>query len=295
MKLILFTFMILLLTTSCAKNAFTEFSSISSDDALYEDAKKALNSADYSTAITKILSTSATFQASSGVQTTLASAYAGKCGLDLMAISSGITQTTSSSMFGLMMNLVKNTTVSPMDCTRAQHIMQSFGNFSHRTSDQNLFLAFLGLVKVGSYLKAKADTNSDGLQDSVSIICNKTTFTMMDSDANGTVSGAEATASLDAQGLVTKDMENIITGFGLVIENLTAISATIAGSSISTSITAINDSCTTLGTSCSITDETLVTPTTAAAFRILINHATLGIGTCAASTSDPVAMAACCP
>lgn len=291
-----YLFIFIFLTTSCADNAFREISSSNqnTDEALYEDARKALNSGDYTTAITKIKAMTGAAQRQTYAKNTLASAYAGRCGLDLVSLATSLGSASSASLFGLMMNLVKDIDVSPLDCTRAQKLIESFGGSSVRSSDQNIFMAFLGFVKVGAFLKRKGDTNGDGVQDSVSVICDNTKFT-----SAGTV---------NSEGFIESDMENIITGFGLILDNSAAITSTLSGASVTASLDSITESCRVYQAAsgvascvatpisaacraiCAVTDESAISSTVVTMFRKMIDNQSLGIGTCADNN-----LITCCP
>lgn len=252
---------------SCGGNAFSQMSVKNSDEALFKDAEILIDQGEYDAAITKILETSATFQANTKTKRTLAGAYAAKCGLRAIEFFNGLGG--SGSMFTLYMKgfqTIADADIDPASCDTAQQVMESIGNVAQRSQDQNFFMALLGMAKIGSQLRLTQDiAPTDGTVDSTANACKIATVT-------------------DAQ------VARVVEGFGLVLENITAFSAAVGGSgSALSAITNLQAAC---GVTCSITSLPASNPSYAAtvlAMRKIIDNQTYGLGTCADNT-----FATCC-
>ena len=129
-----------------------------SDEALYEDAKKLLDSANYTEAITKIQATTATFQTQARVKESLGGAYAARCGMEFLPFVSRLTGSSVASFFSLAMNgFVGITTDNYADCVTAETIVEGIGVISARTQSQNIFLMILEMAKIGNLLRSDGD------------------------------------------------------------------------------------------------------------------------------------------
>ncbi len=232
---VLFSFVF---TTGCGGNLFELTAKKDTSEAIYQDARQALNNLDYDTAITKIVAlqtkdTSFYLRCSkvNGVKICpredLAGAYASRCGLNFVTFVSSLTSS-SGSPFLFFMQKFQNVVVSPADCYEAQKVIETFGALStSRSAEQNLFMAVLGMAKMGTYLRDAADTNQDGAADASYSSCNSSS--------------------------ISDDyLKQIMSGMGLVIDNVAAVSAVLSGSSSAlTDLDAIKTAC---GASCVITD-----------------------------------------
>jgi hypothetical protein len=88
-------------------------------------------------------------------------------------------------------------------------------------------MAVLGMAKMGTYLRDAADTKQDGSADATYNSCNSASIT-------------------------TDYLRQVISGMGLVLDNLVAVSAVLSGnSSALTDLETIKATC---GAACSITD-----------------------------------------
>lgn len=226
------------LVLGCGGNLFQLTAKKDTSDAIYQDARSALNNLDYDTAISKILelqTKDSTYylrcEKVDGVKVCpredLAGAYASKCGLNFVNFVSSLTSS-SGSPFLFFMQKFKSIAVAPSNCYEAQKVIESFGaSASARTSEQNLFMAILGMAKMGTYLREVADVDQDGSTDA--------TFDSCDS------------------GKISEDyLRQVVSGMGLVIDNLAAVSAVLSGnSSALTDLDTIKNTC---GSACSITD-----------------------------------------
>ncbi len=246
------TFLIFLLS-SCNGNLYSELASSDPDDVYLIQAKAAINALDYPKAI-QIL----TMQVSLGSQAkpvfkeTLASAYAGKCGLNFAAFVTGLANATTGTAFKLIMTPFVGIVVDPASCLLALNIMQSIGVTAARTANQNAFVAVAGMSLMGSQVRSSADqapTNGDGNIDVT--LCN-----ISDADVN-----------------------NVVLGFGFMSLNFSFLSTQQVGNSSHTAIDNIINQCTAVaGANCSITDPAAITPAIRDTMRDLINTQEYGLG-----------------
>lgn len=222
----------------CGGNFFQLTAKKDTPEAIYQDARDALNDLDYDTAISKIVelqTKDSSFylrcEKVDGIKICpredLAGAYASKCGLNFVTFVSALTSSTGSP-FLFFMKKFQTVTVAPANCYEAQKVIETFGATSGtRTSEQNLFMAVLGMAKMGTYLRDAADVNQDGEADATYNSCNSSS--------------------------ISNDyLRQVVSGMGLVIDNLAAVSAVLSGnSSALTDLEAIRTTC---GSACAITD-----------------------------------------
>lgn len=224
--------------SSCGGNFFQLTAKKDTSEAIYQDARSALNNLDYDTAISKITelqTKDSTFylrcEKVDGIKVCpredLAGAYASKCGLNFVNFVSSLTSS-SGSPFLFFMQKFKSIAVSPSNCYEAQKVIETFSSSSAgRTSEQNLFMAILGMAKMGTYLREVADVDQDGSTDATFDSC-------------------------DSAKISDNSLRHVISGMGLVIDNLTAVSAVLSGnSSALTDLDTIKNTC---GSACAITD-----------------------------------------
>lgn len=229
---------IVIINSGCGGNFFQLTAKKDTSEALYQDARDSLNDLDYDTAISKIVeikTKDSSFylrcEKVDGIKICpredLAGAYASKCGLNFVTFVSSLTSS-SGSPFLFFMQKFQTVTVSPSNCYEAQKVIESFGATSGaRTTEQNLFMAVLGMAKMGTYLRDAADVNQDGNADVTYSSCSSTSIT-------------------------TDYLRQVMSGMGLVLDNLAAVSAVLSGnSSALTDLETIKAAC---GVACSITD-----------------------------------------
>ncbi|KYG62099.1 hypothetical protein AZI85_07830 [Bdellovibrio bacteriovorus] len=196
--------------TSCSnqENVLTEYASTDSDAALFLEAKKKIDDAAWDDAIS-IMTTqlSADYQARNDVKTSLMHAYGGKCGISFFDLVQALKGVSSTKMFEIALQIFQGQVTDVAACDNAVAVLMSIGTTAaQRTNDQNLFAAILGLTRMATTLKSKFDIDAAGLGDGVP-------------DA-----GAEAcTVSAAAGKLSDAEVDRIVTGVGLVFENLAAL------------------------------------------------------------------------
>lgn len=269
---------------SGCSNFFAQTANKETDAAYYEDAVKYVNELEYDKAIEAIGKMSTGGQATKESRETLAGAYAGKCGLDFISFFQGIGSAGSAAFFKMFMSAFDQVSVDPASCTQAETIMKSFGSTaSERTSDQNLFLAVLSMAKIGTYLRALADTDStdnlgDGNMD--------TDFKVCDSTAPVTIPAG----SIAPFYISDDNMKEVITGMALILQNITAVAAVLSGTSMD-ALSTFETTCAALPDSpCSATDTASVSANAVTAFRGLLATTSMGIGACGDSSGIT-----CCP
>lgn len=254
MKKIIFIFTMLIF--SCSQNILQDMSSIDPDQKYYDLAMESLNAEKFDEAIS-IVNTQITTngQTQSKVRELLASAYAGKCGLNFVDYTQKLSQQSSGSAFSILMKPFIQVAVDPASCRLALQTMDLIGDTSVRTPNQNLFTSITGMVLLGSALRSYADTTPSSLGDGV-VDVNLCT------------------------GLTDPQMDDIIIGFGYFNKNFSAVGESMIGSGSSSALIGISSICTNaLGASaCDITDPTDITPLLRDSFRDLVNTSEYGIG-----------------
>jgi len=273
-----------MLTTSCGKpNVLSEFAQKDSDEARFIEAKKAIDDAAWSDAIT-ILTTelSATFQTRTEVREALMGAYAGQCGLNFVNLYKGFeNMSATDSLFVLVLKPFSGSIVTPASCELSLAVLKQLGaTYADRTNDQNLFGTLLGFTKMGSYLHSKFDLEASGA-------------------GNGSVDAGWDSCPTSAASLRLSDaqVDGVILGMGLMFENLAALTAALGSNAGVDSISDAKTDCeTALGGApgaCTITDPTAITPIMRRLFRRMISSQAFGFGTCDINVMIPAP--SCCP
>ena len=260
--------LMLTLATSCNGNVYTDMSNKTTEQALLENAVKAINKGDYDGAIAYLAQITSAFRHDAKVSKTAAAAYAGKCGLDFFNMVTTITAVTANTPMIMLMKAFQTVTVFPASCDTAQaEIEFKYGAVSAaRPADINLFMAILGMAKMGTYLSSIADTTpKDGLVDAGYV----------DSCLPATISDAN-----------TKEVG---TGLGLILDNITSLTAAVAGNGAIAALAALQAAC---GASCVITDINSAswTPANIKVIRSAIKSTSFGIESCGAAP-----FVTCCP
>lgn len=268
---------------SGCSNIFEKMAVKDTDAALYEDATKALDASNWDLSLEKFGQLSPAYLESLEVKAKYAGALAGKCGMNfsslLTSLSSADLSTTPA--FKYFMNLFTDKTVNPTYCTLAEaQIKQIWAQRTAKQSEQ-LFMVLLSMAKMGAYLRAKAD--KDGASS------------LGDGSTDGTFNGCSNVDDTDH--LTDAEVTEVITGFSLMLLNITAFTATTF-SGVSGSITSITTACGLLTPNpCATTEASAVTAPMIDQMRdILETNAAyvafpVGIGLCGAATP----IGSCCP
>lgn len=263
--------------TSCSDpNLFKQFSNQTSDEALYKEALKKIDALEYTAAIDIIKNQmSSAYQQRVDVRESLMGAYAGKCGLTFVTLVDGLGTTAETKIFPLALGAFGSLAIDTTSCDNAVEVLKGFGTSTQRSANQNLFAAFLGLAKMGVNLRKTLDRENSGLGDGVV-------------DAGYDVCAAPA-GTTDGQ-LTDEEMKKVITGLGLVFDNIATLIASIGnGNEGVNALDAAKTQCESIPgvTSCTFIEESDIDPTTVAIFRKMLASTDLGFGNCSVIT--------CCP
>lgn len=269
--------------SSCGPNAFTQFSSQNSDEALYQNALKKVDALDYAGAIDIIQNQmGAAYRAKTNVQETLMGAYAGKCGMSFVTLISGMSSA-SGGIFKIALGAFGGIVVDTAACDSAVTVLQGLGTSTTRTQNQNLYAAILGLAKLGVNLHASMDQESSGAGDGA---------------VDAGWDSCPAPGSSTAGQLTDAEVKKVIVGVGLIFENIAAlITAMGSGNAGVSALDSAKTQCEAVAGAgnCTITDENsaAITPTMIRLFRRMISSSTLGLGSCDLSVLGPPPN--CCP
>jgi hypothetical protein len=225
-------------TLSCA-NLFYDLSPKDTDKAKLFQAKLELDQSQWDDAITIIASMSATYQAKREVQVLKASAYAGRCGIDMLNLINSISNGTGTEkLFGTLMIAMHDATLSSVtDCITAETTLNAIGAAAARTVDENLLMTFVEFGKIGAILHIKADLDDDDVVDAGFDACDNNDLPRLDLDlpndyATATqlvVALSTAVTSLQASGSTIAQSD---------LADLTAVCNPGGGSNICTATTA---------------------------------------------------------
>lgn len=262
----------------CA-NVFEGMANKTTDEALFEDVQKLMDDESWDEAITKLNSMSSEYKARSDVIEAWAGVYAGKCGLNFLEYfkTLGDANLAGTPLFKFLMNAWTGETVSPSYCTLAQTKLEEIStSASQRTPGQNLFMAILGMVKIGVYLRSYADRDGAG--------------NLGDGTAEINV------CTNDASNLANANLDEIVTGMGLITTNLAYLTAVLSNNSISGALTTVDTACQASPGACGRTNAADVTNADRDLFRDILNTsasnptAAVGVGACSNAL-----VTACCP
>lgn len=259
----------LLLALTCANlnctkaNVLSEFAKKDTNEALLKAAKIHIDHSEWTEAIAEFSSMSADYLASREVTVVLASAYAGRCGLNLLALAEGISGTLSSLLFKFLMQQYPGAlTTNRDDCKTAETLIRGISpDATSRTTDENFLMVFLSFAKIGVTLSAHAD---------------KTTI-------DGEPDGGWNACTDDASNFPETSVREVGTGLANALLSLTAIGGAVGGSQL----TSFTDVCADLETInpafnfCSTTDASSFTALHVQAIRSLVSaNEFVGIGSC---------------
>jgi hypothetical protein len=234
-----------------------------SHNAIIESVRKYTNDQNYTAAI-EIIEANPTMVTTREDKFLFASAYAGGCGLTFAGLFDSLA-TASGSPMEFSKNAFTSIDVVPAYCYEAQLWIEAIGASASRTTNENMAMFMIGIAKVGTYLRNRADADKDGVLDVGYDSCDNTK-------------------------LPRDDIKQVITGFGLMIENLAAIGTNISGG-LSSDISTVSAACTLLGLTCSATDPSAISDADADEFRDAVKSdktSDFGIESCAINVT-------CCP
>ena len=263
--LVLLILLIPLICTCTGSNVLSEFAKKDTNEALLKAAKIHINKSEWSEAIARFGEMTSDYLAQREVKVIEASAYGGRCGLNLVNLAEGLSGTLTSLLFRFLMQQYPGaTTTNRDDCVTAETILKSIDtNAANRTTDENLLMIFISFAKIGVTLSAHADSVLvDGAPDAGWNSCTN-----------------------NASNFPDASVREVGTGIALALTSLSAISSssTIA----SGQLTNFTDVCTTIASVnasydfCSVTVASDFTALQLKAIRSLVGaNEYVGIGSC---------------
>lgn len=269
LKKMLLIFISVSTLAGCSINFFREMADKNTDEALLYDAQKAVNNQDYDTAIDIInnqLGGSA--RVTTEAREILASAYAGKCGLNFLEFVDGLANASAGTAFQLASSPFVGTPVQSSFCLQSLQTIDLIGTNAERTVDQNAFASVVGMVLMGSATRLYTDNtpvDGDGISDAPDISCS----------------------------LTDDQIDEVVLGYGYMSSNFAALGSQLgdtSGDTFSDSITACES---VAGSACEITDPADITPVIRDTMRDLLNTQQFGVGSFDASNNALIPAA--CP
>ena len=249
---------LVLFITSCGGNFFEESSGKSSDAAIIQAIKVSVNDLDYDTAIDLIENSGITADTREK-KNLFASAYAGKCGVTFAGLIDAL-GAPAGTPFNFMMSSFQSITTDAASCEQARLYLESVGTVTERTLAENLSFFLVGFGKIGGHLKENGDIAAP--------------FGSFDGGFDACIAG-------DLPGA---DVQDMMSGFGMMIDTAVSISAFLGGT-LGADLTTIGTVC---GASCAETDPALiVNATDILNFRRVVASTEYGANTCA--------LVGCCP
>ena len=141
-------------------NVYKSFAQTSTDAALLFQAQQQINSGSYTSAIATIGGMTATGQATHDATVLLSTAYVGRCGLDMFGLVTSIANMGAGTLFNALEAAFASATVSTKaDCNMADVLMTGLPA-SEMTTDDDVFLAFVELAKIGTTLVTSGATTA---------------------------------------------------------------------------------------------------------------------------------------
>ncbi len=159
-------YLFFLLLGSCA-NIFSDLAQKDTDNAKVFEIKNKIDNSNWTGAINDIAALNTDLKARRDIIVLKASAYAGRCGLDVLTVLNNMATSGGASLFIILMKAFPYaSTNSVNDCIAAQDALNTIGSETVRTVDENLLMAFVSFAKIGSILNRDADTDHDNVVDS---------------------------------------------------------------------------------------------------------------------------------
>jgi hypothetical protein len=253
------------------QNLYGEIADKKSDAALMYQAKMHIDRSEFTSAINAMNRASAASRDSRQGRVVIATAYAGRCGLNLITLAEQLANMGSDTLFRQLMVAFKSATVvggQAADCQQAESLLMGIPG-AQRNSSDNVFLAFTSMSKIGAYLgQSSANDSGTGNVAAGFNACN--TGEISDSEIRQIGSGLMTMmAAFDSSGAP-------------VLDNLTAI---------------LDPFCTALetatgATTCDKTDPDDFDATELKFLRSMLRSNEIGLNTCNNSITDPACV---CP
>ncbi len=164
----IFLFVFLLSLLSCEENQLLELDKEDTDTTIWFEVKNHINEQEYQDAIDDLARISNNFKFDRSRIIDHASAYAGLCGLDLLALvteSGGIGAVTITQFF---MSIFDDASSTKLDaCNTAISLLETHASDdpSLRTEDENIATMAILMAQIGNSLNVSLDQNNDGVVD----------------------------------------------------------------------------------------------------------------------------------
>ncbi len=168
----------LLLCAGCTRNILDDTAKTRTPAAIYYQAKVSMNGGDYETAIQLLQSLDPAFLANRDVALVYASAHSGRCGLNFINLLTDLESVgTSATIFLFFMGIFpEGTDAKITDCVFSETTLNTFGDYTVRTPDENILMGLSSLTKVGTILSRYADIDNNGVADAGFDHCDITDF-----------------------------------------------------------------------------------------------------------------------
>ena len=244
-------------------NAFVGTADKGTGPALIYSARQLIDKGDYTGALAQIALLSPADRVGHDGRIVEATAYAGRCGLNLVNLANDVaTLISSKKLMEILLSNMKGA-ASEADCTSSEGLVVQIPA-ADMSSDDYAFLAFVEFARIGSLLRRLVDANKDGVVDG-DTICSA-----------GTSGGANYTDT---------DAGTIGVAFNRAIAALNSSGVTLGGSFV----TSYQAACA-AGLNCTVQTTNGYTAMEARALRTLARTNDVGLKTCATGSgafSDP--------
>ncbi len=242
------------LCAGCSENILEDIAKTNTPAAVYYEAKLSMNDGDYETAIQLLQSLDPAFLAQREVALVYASAHSGRCGLNFVNLLTQLESvSTSPTIFLFFMGIFpEGTDAKITDCVFSESTLNTFGDYTVRTTDENILMGLSSLTKVGTILSRYADADVDGVADAGFDHCDPADFP---DDA----------------------VREIGTGIANAILSISAVSSAISSDTL-TEITTICGLTPQLNTYCTNTDKSTYSALEVSVLRSILGSADQGIG-----------------
>lgn len=190
--LLVFGFLPWILGMAGCPNAFLEVADKSSTEALLYSAKRNIDSGNYDTALNVLQGITGAATQTRDYKIISASAYAGKCGLNLVQTAEALVDSVAANqkLFQALLSHFKTAgATAANNCITAENLMKTLP-LAQWESDEYVFYAFLQFAKIGTIVaRSGADTNNDGTVDPAFNACTNNASHIVDADVQHLASG----------------------------------------------------------------------------------------------------------
>lgn len=258
----------------CA-NPLTQWSNVSSNEAVYEDAIKAANAGNWIVALENFARLTPEYLAQRPVRFNYSKTLAGRCGYDFFGFANDLSNANlgGATLMQFMMSAWGNKTILPEFCSESEAQLKLIWEDSTPTTTEQFFMTFLSMAKIGMYLRSKADVGENG------------------GLGNGTVDGGfDSCDDADSPTTLTDDeVAEVITGLSLFLNNISSVGSALSGG-ITGAVGPMQAICDAMGVNnpCDKTDVEDVTADIITTMRNLLKFDGFGLTTACG-------MLPCCP